>query len=190
MKSAPKRTRLRLDALTGNPKNYNTHPQSQVDALRLSLNRYGQPRPILVRAANKQIIAGHGLFAAMKAAGETDVDVLLWDVDQKTADEYLLADNHLAELGRPDDALLAELLRDIDADAYGAIGYADDEVEALLQEKGDDLTIREIETDAVGDTCWVNIVAPLAQQAHVLKRLQELMAELPGVTIELGTTPG
>lgn len=190
MKSPPKRTRLRLDALTGNPKNYNTHPQSQIDRLVLSLKRYDQPQPILVRAANKQIIAGHGVWAAMKAAGETDVDVLLWDVDQKTADEYLIADNRLAELGHTDEDLLRELLGDIDADAYGAIGFAEDEVEALLQEKGDDLTIREIETGEVRDTAWINIVVPLAYQHVTLKKCQDLMADIPGIQIEIGTTPG
>jgi len=62
------------------------------------LSRFGQPRPILVRAANHMIIAGHGVHQAMSELARTEIDALVWDVDQSTADQYLVADNRFSEL--------------------------------------------------------------------------------------------
>jgi len=69
------------------------HPRSQIDLLKQSIERFGQPKPILARTANHMIIAGHGVHQAMAELGRTDIEVLLWDVDQATAGQYLIADN-------------------------------------------------------------------------------------------------
>ena len=56
------------------------------------------------------IIAGHGVHQAMAELGRTDIEVLLWDVDQATADQYLIADNRFSELSNSDPARRRELL--------------------------------------------------------------------------------
>ena len=86
------------------------HPRSQIDLLKQSIERFGQPKPILARTANHMIIAGHGVHRAMAELGRTDIEVLLWDVDQATADQYLIADNRFSELSNSDPARRQELL--------------------------------------------------------------------------------
>ncbi|HVH77173.1 MAG TPA: hypothetical protein VM755_19835 [Stellaceae bacterium] len=114
----------------------------------------------------------------------------MWEVDQATADGYLVADNRLGELSHADLERRRELLVDF-REAFGdgdfsALGFTLPEVEKLLKE-AEAIEIREIETKPVADTFWITVRGPLASQAYALQRLQELMAELPDVSVELGT---
>lgn len=189
--AATKRSQLAIEQLIPNPRNPRVHPKEQIDGLLALLEEFGQPRPILARAANKMIIAGHGIWEAMKLAGHDKVDVLLWDVDQKTADKFMLADNRWGELSRHDDARVADLLRELDDGDLPALGFSAEERDALLADGEDDeLDVAEIETDTVLDEFWVTIRGPLADQAKALKRLQDAMADLPQVEVELGTVAG
>lgn len=191
MQSGTKKVRLALKMLTPHPKNPNVHPISQLDALVASIKQFGQPRPILVRAANKMIIGGHGVYEALRRSGADEADVLLWDVDQETADRFMVADNRLGEMSRRDDDLIRDLLKDMPAELLPAIGYSQDDVDKLFTDHEDpELLIKAVETEDVLDTFWITIRGPLGQQAFALKRLRELMADLPGVGVELGTTPG
>ena len=52
---------------------------------------------------------------------------------------------------------------------------------------GASLVVREIATSDVSDSFWITVRGPLAQQAAALKRLQQLMGELPDVEVDLGT---
>jgi ParB-like chromosome segregation protein Spo0J len=65
--------------LVSNPRNPRLHPEDQLDKLAASLKRFGQPRPIIARAENHMIIAGHGIHAAAARAGLATLKVVLWD---------------------------------------------------------------------------------------------------------------
>ena len=66
------------------------------------------------------IIAGHGVHQAMTELGRTDIDVLLWDVDQATADQYLVADNRFGELSSSDPERRRDLLEGLGDDDFPA----------------------------------------------------------------------
>jgi ParB-like chromosome segregation protein Spo0J len=185
----PKRQMLPIDDVIPNPRNDNVHPQSQIDLLEQSIRRFGQPQPILVRLENRMIIAGHGIHLAMRQAGESEVDTLLWDVDQKTADAFLVADNRFSELSRRDPDRTRELLDQLREDEdFAALGFLPAEVEKLFEDEGDPIEVREINTDPVNDVFYIMVRGPLAMQALALKRLQEVMVEIPDIEVDLGTT--
>jgi ParB-like chromosome segregation protein Spo0J len=186
---ATKRATLAPDKVIPNPRNDRKHSRSQLDMLKASIGHFGQPRPILVRAANRMIIAGHGIHQVMTELGR-DIDVLLWDIDQATADQYLVADNRLGELSDSDLERRRELLEGLDDSLFPALGFLPDEVAKLFDEAGHDITVEEVETETVADRFWISVYGPLPQQALALKRLQELMLEIPGVEVELGTIAG
>lgn len=131
------------------------------------------------------LIAGHAVHQAMAAAGKKEIDVLLWDVDQKTADAFLEADNRFGELSMPDPDRRRALLADADEDDWPALGFAPDEVQKLLEEHGAE--VREIETGPVADEFWITCRGPLPRQADVLQKMRALLAEFPDVEIDLGT---
>ena len=79
---------LKVGELVPNPRNPRNHPEDQITGLVASIRKFGQPEPILVRAENHMIVAGHGVWTACRRAGLRQVEVDLWDVDQAMADHY------------------------------------------------------------------------------------------------------
>ena len=185
-----KQVRLPISSLLANPRNPRRHDETQLARLTASLLRFGQTKPILVRTDNHMIVAGHGIMQAAERAGFAEVDAILWDADQKTADAYMLADNRLSDLSSHDDDRVAALLRDIDEMDWLAVGFTDDEAQALLDDAvGDSIPVVEVETGTVEDRFWISVRGPLVQQAEALQRLKAFMREVPGITVELGTVP-
>lgn len=114
---------VNVGALTPHPRNYNQHSAGQVGDLRRSLRRFGQVRSIVVQAQAEPgrwlIVAGHGIVTAARAEGLTTLraDIIPADWDDAMVLAYLAADNELARQGQPDEAQLAALLRDVQAQA-------------------------------------------------------------------------
>ena len=176
-----------LDTLIDNPRNPRRHSDDQIIRLMASLRDRGQLMPVLARTANNMLIVGHGVCQAARRLGWTDIRALLWNVDQRRADAYMLADNRLSDLSSHDDARVAELLREISDDDLLGAGFNEAEVAKLFGSFDDVLEIKEIQTDAVRDDFWISVSGPLRLQAVALDRIRQLMAELPEVTVDLGT---
>src|SRR6185312_13103736 len=143
-----------------------------------SLKLFGQPKPILVRQENRMIIAGEGVWRGAQHIGWTEIKVLFWDVDQKTADAFLVADNQLSTLSHIDQRRRRELLAELEPEEFGnfaALGFGADEVEKLFADVADEKPIEVVTVDTadVRDTFWINIVGPLSQQAYAIARLRE-----------------
>ena len=156
-----------------------------------SLERDGQTKPILARRDNKMIIAGHGVTLAARRLDWTQIRVLLWDVDQATADRVMLGDNRFGEMSFREEELVATLLREVNASDWMATGYTPEEVDKLLAPPSEPtLRVFEIDTDDVADDFWVSVRGPLSYQAEVLQKLKLLMIDYPQVEVELGMIAG
>lgn len=118
-----------LALLPGNPR------RGDVDAVAASLARFGQRKPIVVRASDRVIIAGNHTFQAAQRLGWEEIAAVLVDDDDATAQAYALADNRTAELGGYDDELLLELIRSVgiaDADLLADTGWSDEAIAELV----------------------------------------------------------
>jgi ParB-like chromosome segregation protein Spo0J len=183
------RSTVKTGSIIPNPRNNRVHPPDQLDMLKASIHRFGQPRPVLARKANRMLIAGHGIHQVMGELGVPEIEVILWDVDQKTADEFMLADNRLAERSHFDRGRTRSLLDEAPPEAYPALGFTDEEVAALLADTpiGGIIGVEEVDAERLNDRFWISIRGPLAQQAQALRRLRQVMEELPDIDVELGT---
>lgn len=136
-----------LRGLKLDDKNANKHSEAQIHKLMAALDQFGQRRPIVVnQSEKKRIIAGNGVFLAMKRLGWTHGAVLFVDDDPKTATGYAISDNQLAKLGQVDEEVLAELLREV-ADVpeiISSVGFTTDEISALCAPE-DDLETQELD---------------------------------------------
>lgn len=174
--------------LSPNPRNPRNHNEDQLDRLMASLKRFGQPKPILVRLENRQIIAGHGIWTAAKRLGLPLVDVAQWDVSEEVANTYMLADNRLGDLSTHDPDRVADLLREINELDFMAVGFTEAEVAKILTDVGEEtLDIVEVETAKVADRYWVSVRGPLHEQAAVLQHLKDVLKQYPETSVELGT---
>jgi DNA modification methylase len=125
--------RIKLDALTCDPANVRKHDQRNLDAIKGSLQRFGQQHPIIVDAAGV-IRAGNGRYMAMRALGWSECDIVRSDLKGSEATAFAIADNRTAELATWDDDALAQQLAalQIEDEALAlATGYDAKEIEAL-----------------------------------------------------------
>lgn len=109
-----------VSALVPDPANVRTHDEKNLDAIRRSLEAFGQRKPIVVARGNNDelvVIAGNGTLEAAKSLGWESLAVTEvprdWDADRARA--YAIADNRTAELADWDKVELANALVDLDA---------------------------------------------------------------------------
>ena len=126
---------VQLSALRAHPQNYNQHSEAQIGRLMASLEKFGQPKEIVVWRG--LIIAGHGLVEAARRLGWTALRASdmseVWTEAQALA--YLGADNELARLADPDEAALAQLaasLRDVDAELAALAAGTEERLAELM----------------------------------------------------------
>lgn len=119
-----------LRPLTGNPRRGN------VEAVKKSLQQFGQRKPIVAKR-DGEVIAGNHTLQAITELGWPTVAVVYVDDDQATARAFALADNRTSDLGSYDDELLATMLQETlkgGLDLLTATGYQADDVERLLEQ--------------------------------------------------------
>jgi hypothetical protein len=134
------------------------------------------------------VIAGHGVMEAMRRMGLTHIKVVLWDVSQAVADQYMVADNRLGQLGRDDEEMLAEILREVESLELDSIGFTGEEAARILEQKGGrEFDMTEVETGPVEDIFMVTVTGPLMHQAYALKVLRDLVDKHPEIELQIGT---
>lgn len=107
--------------------------RGDLSAIRASLERFGQLRPIVVQRSSSRIAAGNHLWRAAKDLGATKIAAAVVDLTDTEAKAFLVADNRASELGHTDVPALTRLLDELArAGALDGIGYSSDDVTALL----------------------------------------------------------
>ena len=124
-----------IDDVQQHPENYNN---GDLDAIVESIEVNGMYRPVYVQKDTGYIVAGNHTWLACKMLEATEIPVVYVDLDQHQARKILVADNRIAQLARPDDAQLLDLLDRIAVDdGLTGTGFNEDSIEALrlLQQK-------------------------------------------------------
>jgi hypothetical protein len=108
---------LCVDIDTVNIDQHNLRIGHDIDRLALSLERYGQRKPIVVNIReDNRIIAGNGTWNAAKSLGWAQIAAVFVDEDESSATEYAIADNRLAELSEWDIPELFTALAEIEVE--------------------------------------------------------------------------
>ncbi len=123
-----------IESLVPNPRNPNTHPDSQVALLAKIIKAQGWRAPITVSNRSGFIVRGHCRLLAAQLLGVKQVPVDRQDYatdEEELAD--LIADNRIAELAEMDSASLQDLLREIETAGLDLeiAGFTETDMEAL-----------------------------------------------------------
>lgn len=104
-----------LNTLRLDPKNARTHSERNLEAIKESLSKFGQRKPIVI-THDGMVVAGNGTVEAAQALGWTQISATRipddWSKQQITA--YAIADNRTAELAAWDTEILVPALLDLD----------------------------------------------------------------------------
>jgi DNA modification methylase len=123
-----------IDTLKPDPNNANEHTPENLAAIKESLQRFGQLKPIVI-TADRIIRAGNGTWLAAKELGAHVIAAVQIPTEQAhRAEEYALADNQSARLSRWNATKLKEAVDRLRA-AGGtpeALGFSTKELQAIL----------------------------------------------------------
>jgi site-specific DNA-methyltransferase (adenine-specific) len=113
-----------VGSLVLDPTNARKHDQKNLEAIKGSLAKFGQQKPIVVTADNV-VIAGNGTLEAAKALGWENIDIHRTVLKGAEAMAYALADNRTAELADWDDEILKEQIGALAMDGWdvGDFGF-------------------------------------------------------------------
>lgn len=189
---------LDIVVLLNHPENYREHPPEQIAKIRASLREFGQPRSIVVQDngdGSYTIVAGHGVTQAAKLEGWTEIraDVIPADWAPEKVKAYLVADNQLNKLAEDDNVQLASILEE--ARAYSeelleAMGFDEDEFQALLESVGAgeaNVQLREVEHRPPPTMAWVLVGIPVVRYGEIASHIEKV-AEHPEAIVETTTS--
>lgn len=156
-------------ALVPNPRNPNQHPEKQIELLAKIIKNQGWRAPITISNRSGFIVRGHGRLMAAKKLGLSQVPVDRQDYANE-AEEWadLIADNKISELSQNDDAMLKDLLQELDTGAFDMdlTGFDDKELEKLMTQ----FHIGEVqEDDFDAEKAAAEIKEPVSKPGQIWK---------------------
>ena len=120
--------------LSLDPSNVRKHSRRNLDAIKASLRKFGQQKPIVVDAKGI-VLAGNGTLTAAKELGWSEIEVTRTELTGSAATAFAIADNRSAELAEWDKDGLSKVLESLkveDADLLAATGYDAAEVDKMV----------------------------------------------------------
>jgi len=135
-----------VSELLFDPANVRKHPEANLAAIKASLTRFGQQKPIVVDPKGV-VVAGNGTLAAAKALGWRTVKAVRTNLAGAEATAFAIADNRTAELAEWDDAALHQQLAAIaidDEELLAATGFDEKELAKLAAANAPEVTEDEV----------------------------------------------
>jgi ParB-like chromosome segregation protein Spo0J len=124
---------VKIETLVFDPANARKHGEKNLSAIKSSLQRFGQQKPIVVDA-NGVVRAGNGTLAAAKSLGWKEISIVRSPLSGSEATAYAIADNRTSELAEWDKDVLSQTLAALqieDEELANATGFDDAEIAAL-----------------------------------------------------------
>ena len=125
---------VKIEELSLDPANVRLHSDKNLSAIKSSLKRFGQQKPIVVSSDNI-VIAGNGTLTAAISLGWTAINIVRTKLKGAEATAYGIADNRTSELANWDDAALGEILQSLsleEGDLFLATGFTEKELKTML----------------------------------------------------------
>jgi ParB-like chromosome segregation protein Spo0J len=122
-----------VQELTQDPDNSRSHDRKNLEAIKQSLEAFGQQKPIVIDQEGK-VVAGNGTLAAAQELGWKTIQAVVTDLEGAKQTAYAIADNRTAELAGWDDDQLAQSLARLQNDQTideTIAGFTLDEIEAI-----------------------------------------------------------
>lgn len=143
-----------MDDLVYDPENARLHPEENDAAIRASLIRYGQLKPIVVRREGMTVVAGNGTLAAARALGWRELACNVVDMDHLEAIGYGLADNRTAELAVWDHEVVSRLTALMTEAEQHPVGWTPEQVAVLRANLDPHVPIQGNPDAEVGGQSW------------------------------------
>lgn len=125
--------KAKVDSLIPYDKNVRIHTKRNLDAIKKSLNAFGQTKPIVVRKETREILCGNGTYQAAVALGWEQINCHFIDIDEQRAKALMIADNRSSDLSQMDEKAVFDLLQDFDQELLDITCYDDKQLDNMLK---------------------------------------------------------
>jgi hypothetical protein len=100
------------------------HDEENISAIKGSLAKFGQQKPIVITKGNV-VVAGNGTLEAARELGWQDIAVVYSDLSGTEAIAFAIADNRTAEFGKWNKDILGKQLLGLSREGFGiaSIGF-------------------------------------------------------------------
>ncbi len=122
-----------LETIKPDPANLRLHGEDSIEAIKASLERFGQQKPVVIDRRGV-LVAGHGMYSAAKAAGWTHIAATKSGLSGAERIAYAIADNRTAELSKWDDDALARVVGGMTEAERVGLGFSQDDIAAMLDD--------------------------------------------------------
>lgn len=135
-----------VETLEFDPDNPNIHNEKNIQAIKDSLESFGQDQPIVVQKEGMIVRKGNGRLKAATELGWTHVAAVVIDEDNISAMARGVADNRTSELSERDPDLLASVISQlVEHDFADSIGYEEGELLNMLADQDEGPATGDIE---------------------------------------------
>lgn len=117
--------------LREDPDNARRHPEYNLAAIRRSLERFGQQKPI-IQDLGGVVRAGNGTLAAARSLGRTMIASIASDLSPEEIAAYALADNRAGELSEWDPEKLKAALGDLPEGLRADAGWSESALKVAM----------------------------------------------------------
>lgn len=158
-----------IHKLSIDPANVRTHGSRNIEAIKASLLRFGQQKPI-VADPHGVVLAGNGTLTAARELGWETIEVVRTELESADRVAFSIADNRTSELAEWDFEALGKTLDGLRQDDWdlNELGWADHEVEPLLAAEWSPPEIEEEEASGPEDK--TSVIRLTAEQRVVVDR--------------------
>jgi ParB-like chromosome segregation protein Spo0J len=124
-----KLTTTKITELSLDPSNVRKHSRRNLDAIKASLRKFGQQKPIVVDAKGI-VLAGNGTLTAAQELGWTDIQIVRTELAGVEATAFAIADNRTAELAEWEEDKLNAVLKSLQDEGVDLVdvGYSPEDV--------------------------------------------------------------
>jgi hypothetical protein len=118
-----------LADLSLDPSNVRKHSRRNLDAIKASLRKFGQQKPIVVDAKGI-VLAGNGTLTAAQELGWTEIQIVRTELAGVEATAFAIADNRTAELAEWEEDKLNAVLKSLQDEGVDLVdvGYSPEDI--------------------------------------------------------------
>ena len=169
---------VKVEDLHPYAKNTRIHGKRNLDAIKKSLDAFGQTKPIVVRRETMEILCGNGTYEAAVSLGWKEIQCHIIDIDEERAKALMIADNRTSDLSENDEKNLLDMLQEMDSEMLGLTGYDNEELDKMLQFHEGTLFDDQISIILMG---YPFVLADVEQ----IKEIRDLMDKFTAQNIEV-----
>ena len=142
---------IALADLSLDPSNVRKHSRRNLDAIKASLRKFGQQKPIVVDAKGI-VLAGNGTLTAAQELGWTEIQIVRTELAGVQATAFAIADNRTAELAEWEEDKLNAVLKSLQDEGFELVDVG---FEPITEETtaAPESSAEEIDTDAMEMEC-------------------------------------